>query len=41
MMGIIEFLVGLWVCYMLGGVVILMTYMMWYALRDVFTGRGL
>ena len=38
MIGIIDFLVGLWILFMLGGSVILLTWGMWYALRDVFTG---
>ena len=37
---IILFVFGAWVLFMLGGSVILMTWGMWYALRDVFTGGG-
>ena len=36
---IIKFVVGLWVLFMLGGTVIMLTWLMWYALRDIFT-RG-
>jgi len=36
---IIKFVVVLWFLFMAGGLVIMLTWLMFYALRDVFT-RG-
>lgn len=37
---IIQFVVVIWGLFMLGGAIILLTWGMWHALRDVFTGGG-
>jgi hypothetical protein len=34
-----EIIFAIWCLFMLGGTAVLMTYMMWHTLRDIFKGE--